>query len=470
MKVEIVSKEIIKPSSPIPHHLRNFKLSLLDQLLPPLYVPIVIFYSNDDDHPFSSHGSQCTKSDILKKSLSETLTKFYPIAGRIKDNILVDCTNEGVDYIETKVNGLMSDFMSVDVVHQLSPSHILADINGAAEQAQLVVQVNMFECGGVAISVCLSHKVVDACTAMTFLNAWAANARGVHAEGIVYPTFDSSSIFPALPMERQVPPFEPDDAVKGENVITKRFIFHAAGVSSLREKIAASRSGSSVFSKYPTRVEAISALIWKTFMDIDRVKMRLSSPPSTKTPVTLKSLLNFAVNLRTRLDPPLPQASFGNVIMDATAESMTTATTNDDDESSKDFAKTLDGLVGQLREAVNEINGDYIRKLKDGDTDFLKSIGNSSHLRNISAGGDDDGGIKVQVCWISSLSRFPFYETDFGWGKPCWIACNTTGEYKNSLLIMDTKCGTGIEAWVSLEEEDMSIFEENHQLLHYAKT
>ncbi|KAI3864816.1 hypothetical protein MKW92_010849 [Papaver armeniacum] len=469
MKVEIISKEIVKTSSPIPHHLRNFKLSLLDQLLPPLYVPIVIFYSNDDDHPFSSHGSQCSKSDILKKSLSETLTKFYPIAGRIKDNILVDCKNEGVEYIETKVNGLMSEFMSVDVVHQLSPSHILADINGAAEQAQLVVQVNMFECGGVAISVCLSHKVVDACTAMTFLNAWAANARGVHAEEIAYPTFDSSSIFPALPMERQVPPFEPDDAVKGENVITKRFIFHAAGVASLREKIAASRSGSSVFSKYPTRVEAISALIWKTFIDIDRVKLRPSSPSSTKTPVALKSLLNFAVNLRTRLDPPLPQASFGNVIMDATAESMTTATNNDDDESSSDFAKTLDGLVGQLRAAVNEINGDYIRKLKDGDIDFLKSIGNSSHLRNISAGGDDDGSIKVQVCWISSLSRFPFYETDFGWGKPCWIACNTTGEYKNSLLIMDTKCGTGIEAWVSLEEEDMSIFEENHQLLHYAK-
>ncbi|KAE8123970.1 hypothetical protein FH972_018883 [Carpinus fangiana] len=45
MNVEIISKEIIKPSSPTPHHLRTHKLSFLDQFPPTTYIPIILFLS-----------------------------------------------------------------------------------------------------------------------------------------------------------------------------------------------------------------------------------------------------------------------------------------------------------------------------------------------------------------------------------------------------------------------------------------
>ncbi|KAI3925844.1 hypothetical protein MKW92_019325, partial [Papaver armeniacum] len=99
MKVQVISKEFIKPSTPTPPHLGNFKLSLIDQLLPPVYVPIVVFYPANDGHE-SNNNDECSKANMLKKSLSETLTRYYPLAGRIRDNILVECNDEGVDYIE----------------------------------------------------------------------------------------------------------------------------------------------------------------------------------------------------------------------------------------------------------------------------------------------------------------------------------------------------------------------------------
>ena len=76
MNVEIISKEIIKPSSPTPHHLRKFKLSFLDQLPPLFHFPIIWFYDNKkfvDVEPFE-------RSRLLKESLAETLTHFYPLA------------------------------------------------------------------------------------------------------------------------------------------------------------------------------------------------------------------------------------------------------------------------------------------------------------------------------------------------------------------------------------------------------
>ena len=55
--LEILSKEMIKPSSPTPHHLRNLQLSLLDQIAPSAYIPLIFFYnanqlqSSNKDHP-----------------------------------------------------------------------------------------------------------------------------------------------------------------------------------------------------------------------------------------------------------------------------------------------------------------------------------------------------------------------------------------------------------------------------------
>ncbi|XP_026429973.1 salutaridinol 7-O-acetyltransferase-like [Papaver somniferum] len=212
----------------------------------------------------------------------------------------------------------------------------------------------------------------------------------------------------------QVSSLESDDSIQGENVVTKVFLFTAPKIAALRARIVELRS-SNVLSKYPTRTEVLSALIWRSFIKTCRVKAarKLTHSVASTKPIIMRSLANYAVNFRTRLNPPLPHVSFGNIIMDATAESTTRI---DHEEVTPGFIETLDELIGQLRLGVNKIDDGYIRKLQEGDVEFLKSLDEASHDSNDHEGDENDEN-KVLICWLNSLCRFPFYETDFGWGN-----------------------------------------------------
>ncbi|KAK0599699.1 hypothetical protein LWI29_007777 [Acer saccharum] len=65
----------------------------------------------------------------------------------------------------------------------------------------------------------------------------------------------------------------------------------------------------------------------------------------------------------------------------------------------------------------------------------------------------------------TSLCRYPVYEADFGWGRPVWVAWGGL-PYKNLTILMDTKSRDGIEAWIHLNEEDMTKFENDQELLN----
>ncbi|KAK8628206.1 hypothetical protein V6N13_063916 [Hibiscus sabdariffa] len=85
MEVQITSKQIIKPSSSELHLLKPFKLSFSDQLGISMYSPGILFYAKPSDSNID--GSQFL--DRLKQSLSKALTQFYPVAGRLKNNLLL---------------------------------------------------------------------------------------------------------------------------------------------------------------------------------------------------------------------------------------------------------------------------------------------------------------------------------------------------------------------------------------------
>jgi shikimate O-hydroxycinnamoyltransferase len=92
MNLEIISKEIIRPSSPTPHNLRNHKLSFLDQLALTTFTPIILFYHAKKGHDVD----RIQKSSELKKSLEQNLNRFYPLAGRVKEDNSIECNDEGV--------------------------------------------------------------------------------------------------------------------------------------------------------------------------------------------------------------------------------------------------------------------------------------------------------------------------------------------------------------------------------------
>ncbi|KAF8399853.1 hypothetical protein HHK36_015724 [Tetracentron sinense] len=414
MKVEIISRETIKPSSQTPHHLTNFLLSSPDQFSPPAYIPIFLFYSAPGD-------CNLERRDRLKKSLSFTLTRFYPLAGKIKDCMSVDCNDDGAEYFEAQVSGTeLSDVLGqpkVDVLKQLLPG----EPNSTWTEVLLAIQVNIFDCGGLAIAVCISHKIADATSLATFVGSWSAMARGATDE-IVSPSFELASLFPP----RDLSGFMPLPAAWNtkDKIVTKRFVFEASKIAALRATCTCV--------KCPTRVEALSAFIWRRFLAlVDRGEVVHE--------------LAHVVNIRGRMDPPLPEHSFGNVWL-ATVAILPPVRESEDME-----------LEGVVRDAIRRIDGEYVRKLQEGD----------EYMKNVIRMCEESSKGEVVTLAFSSWCRFPFYQVDFGWGKPTWVS-TTSLPFKNAVLFMDTKSGDGIEAWVNLLEEDMAEFERDLELLQFS--
>ncbi|KAM3709313.1 hypothetical protein ACB098_02G164000 [Castanea mollissima] len=428
MNVEIISKEIIKPSSPTPHHLRNFKLSFLDQIAPPTYIPVIFFYQckqyMDVDH--------YERSSSLKKSLAETLTHFYPLAGTlINEDFSINCNDEGVDYVQARVPCMLSQVVEKDngqALIQLLPFEPYRSCSDQfGKEVLLAVQYNIFDCGGVAISFCVSHKVADGISAINFITAWAGMSRG--ASEIISPSFDAAIHFPP----RDISGFTLSTAIAKEKIVTRRFVFDKSSIAALRKEASLAFGPED---KGPSRVEAISAFICRRFIAIAQSK------PGNKAKLFAGL---HAVNLRERMAPHLPVNSFGNLVTVALSQV----------KIEKDDCL----WENQLRNAIREINVDYVKKLQDG-VEYLNFMNNGK--KQLANG-------ETVFCNFTSWCRFPVYEIDFGMGKPTWV-CSPSRPYKNVVVMMSSKDGYGIETWVSMNEEDMAMFEHDPELLSFVSS
>lgn len=439
VKIEIFSEEIIKPSSS--DNLKLYKLSLLDQLAPFFYVPVVLFYSAPDD--------QIDILKKLKKSLSETLAKFYPLAGRIHDDSYVEVfENDGVLLVEARVNVQLSEILEtpeIDLVQKLLPLDSYGRKTGGNEGVRaMAVQLNVFECGGIAIGICISHKIADGTTLSSFLKAWAEITTSFSGgdciddhdgvKDITDPFLDSASVFPP----REIHVQSPRNMIKRGKIVTRRFVFNKSSLEKLKVKAATDDCS-------PTRVEAVTALICRTAMNSS--KGRSAEKGSRPSP---SMVISHVVNLRSRMDPPLPENSLGNIWRCAETQIV-------EEESTK---LEMHDLVVQMRKAIRKMDKDYVERLRseDGFVQAFKSLKEASVL--VSEG-------VVPFYKFSSWVRFPIYETDFGWGIPIW-ACITSVPIKDVVILMSNRFGDGIEAWVNLEVDDMTRFERDEELIEFA--
>ena len=73
---------------------------------------------------------------------------------------------------------------------------------------------------------------------------------------------------------------------------------------------------------------------------------------------------------------------------------------------------------------------------------------------------------------VTSWCNFGLHDADFGWGKPIWWCISTlstnTPVLSNVIFLVDAKVGHGIEAWDSLSEQYMAVFERDPELLAFA--
>ena len=109
-----------------------------------------------------------------------------------------------------------------------------------------------------------------------------------------------------------------------------------------------------------------------------------------------------AVNMRRKTEPQMSENSIGSLIGQAVAP-----------QGEEEIE--LNNLVDILRKAVKKINGDYTRSLK-GHEGALVVIRGVDELREMYFNKPPE----FYMC--SSWLMFGFYDLDFGWGTPIWVA------------------------------------------------
>ncbi|XP_055962456.1 stemmadenine O-acetyltransferase-like [Mercurialis annua] len=414
VEVEVISKELIKPSSPTPDHLRHLQLSFLDQIQPPVCMPLVLFYSK---HPNFSNSERCIQ---LKTSLSEALTAYYPLVGRVENNDYVDCNDEGALFVEAQAN--------IPLSYILSNSNICTNKNffplqpDEGKDFAAFFQITFFTCGGLAISMALSHKLGDGLSKIIFLNHWAAITRQSNYDVLTkIPPFGSTTLFPPKYLG-----FDPRNYIMKDNIVTKRFVFDASVLSYLKSKYSDDNCGT------PSRVEALSAFLWSRFMAATQ-----ENGANNKL-----YLMLHAVNLRPRMEPPLSDQHFGNLFRIATT-----------------MLADQDGFMSRIKDSIKYVNADYVKSLQKSD----------EHLNFLKEGSEKKAKGEMISFSFTSLCNFPAYEIDFGWGKAEWVA-SAPVPFKNLTIMLDTSDGKGIEAWITLKEEDMAKFDIDKELLAHVSS
>ncbi|TKY53001.1 Vinorine synthase [Spatholobus suberectus] len=442
MEVKILSTQCIKPSSPTLTHPETHKLSILDQFMPSIYIPMVLFYSADQN-PQAINDSGIIEQRLkqLKESLSQVLNHFYPFAGRIKDKLIIDCNDDGVHYTEAKVSCSLVEFFNrsnfLSFIHKLLPNQPVWEV--ATEGYTTMIQVTCFACGGMVIGTLISHMIVDGAGATFFLNSWGSNSRSEFQHAFEFPNFDTP--FPrnnACPQDTNVMTFCGQFLNKGR-LASRRFLFDAEAILRLRAQ------GSSLTVQNPTRVEVVTSLLCKCTAKVFKANSGLERP----------TLITNAVNMRRRASPNFPKSCMGNFAWLATALMS---------------ANELPDVVIKLREAVTTINSDFVKRFQ-GEGGFVQYSEISKQLIETASSVALTSGVNYVHC--TSWCNFGLYDIDYGWGKPIWVsgAANLPdGDtmFLNSVILMDTPSGNGMEVWVFLNEDDMVKLQQDKELLAFA--
>ncbi|XP_057767979.1 pelargonidin 3-O-(6-caffeoylglucoside) 5-O-(6-O-malonylglucoside) 4'''-malonyltransferase-like [Salvia miltiorrhiza] len=428
MKINLISRKLIKPTTQTPQHLNQYSISFTDEFSPPMNVRILLFYT-----------SASKRIRRLEESLGEILPRFYPLAGRyIKTDHVVDCSDEGAEFIEAEA----TDVESMDLIRAMEPdqlNHLFSrqfyQLDESAACPLLSVQATRFKCGGLAVGIGIAHRIFDGSSLETFVQAWSDHSAA--GETAITPSFDSPSLLPRGDLD--CTPTTDKSEMKNISICTKRFLFTAEAITRLRYELRREESD-----PYITRVRAACALIAKALIDLDRARHGQSRP----------CLVVQAFNVRKRTVPPLQKDACGNFAVQSVTRSMSAA------EAER---MSVGGLVGVLGEAIDKTTSDCSRILSAG-AGGLNEIVVVPAMNALAKSLSDE----ENVIWCSDWSKFEFSKTDFGWGKPVWATIGAVA-VENMVVLTETGGDGEIEAWVHLKSNEMSLFLDNEGIKMFTK-
>ncbi|XP_049406845.1 acyltransferase Pun1-like [Solanum stenotomum] len=343
----------------------------------------------------------------------------------MKDNATIHCNDKGVEFLNVQIDAPMSQILN----HKDCSAKDLIFPPGVAwanesDYGLAVIQLTHFNCGGIAVSTCLSHKIGDGCNAIQFSIDWATLTRDPNVE-IIPPYYIRDTIYPS-------PPTGPLDSPVVTSILDgctqKRYVFSSSKINALKSYVA-----SETQVKNPTRTDVVSALIFKCIAKAVTANSRSFVP---------SKLIHYA-DLREMISPKLPPNSLGNVL-----SHFSTHISNVGDMN-------LPNIVSVMRK----------EKQLFRTRDNIKENAWALEILE-SAKGLPPQKKEFDEYTCSSMCNFSCYDVDFGWGKPVAVTI-ANGPYNKLFNLLNYR-DDGIEAFVMLNEQDMSVLECDEEFLQFA--
>ncbi|CAL9200952.1 unnamed protein product, partial [Musa hybrid cultivar] len=395
-------------------------LSNLDQNIAVIVRTVYCFKSPDQGNEKAG--------DVIREALSKVLVHYYPLAGRLtvssERKLIVDCTGEGAVFVEAIADCEMEQIGDIAKPDPSMLGKLVYDVPGAKNMLEippLVAQVTKFKCGGFILGLAMNHCMFDGLGAMEFVNSWCETARGLPLS--VPPFMDRTVLEARDPPLLEFPHHEfreiPDSpltiSLYQEEMLYKSFYFDPHRIEHLKSRA----TGDGVLHSCTT-FEALSALVWRA----RTAALRVEHDQQTK--------LLFAVDGRSRFDPPLPKGYFGNGIV------LTSALCDAGELLEKPFSFA----VGLVQKAVRMITDGYMRSA----IDYFEVTRVRPPL--------------TSTLLITTWSRLAFHATDFGWGKPLQSGPVALPEKEVILFLSHGKERRSTNVLLGLPDSAMVAFQE----------
>ncbi|ONK77370.1 uncharacterized protein A4U43_C02F5820 [Asparagus officinalis] len=431
--VKEVPVTLVSPVHPTPTEV--VFLSNIDQTVA-FPVETIFFYE-------APHGDATITSDIterVRRSVSDVLLiHYYFMAGRLNLNVKTKrlelvCNNAGVLYVGAKSNLSLKELGNLSLPNPSFQHLILRtdSFKSLADTPIFTIQVTKFRCGGFSIGFVTNHSVLDGRSAAEMMQNLASVCKGegmktynfnldrscikardppqikfIHAE---YSKPAESTITSFTSPNQPSPP--PSLLTLSKNHDFRLFPFSSMMIDRLKENASMKCSS----------FEAIVAHIW-------RARTKAIFDDSNE----ISSVL-FAVDIRSKMQPPLPNGYMGNAVISASASARVFDIDN----------KPFSFCVEKVREGIERVTDEYVRSVIDW-LEVHKGVPSTAN-----------GSFYVSAWW-----KLPFHELDFGYGKPSYGGPVVSGMDEFVLLLSDGKDmgkGGGINTWVVLERSKMANF------------
>lgn len=211
------------------------------------------------------------------------------------------------------------------------------------------------------------------------------------------------------------------------------FLFTEESILKLRSKLNPKEGTNNVL----TKVRTVSALIAKTHMHIDRMNFGRPRPCQ----------IMHAVDIRQRTIPPFRKHSCGNLALHSVAKCTDSATDLGIREIASMISDSIEKVVSDCTKIFSVGEDGYEEFIVNPEADLVEGL----------------KSCEVNDMWFTDWSKFGLYEVDFGWGKPVSVGMGMV-PYERVSVLMSSKDGGGIEAWVHLRSNDMLIFEQDEDI------